>query len=132
MPAWRRSFCWRRRWRRPARSATELAGAAGELIYWHLTGGYEPGEVRTLFKGDAAGDRRGRRRPARDNLGALIDAYDEPRPLLPVAAAPGPRAALLRLRPAGPRGRMGRGGRGSMMDRKAASAEHGHDGEGKA
>jgi ATP-dependent helicase/nuclease subunit B len=55
----------------------ELAGQAGELIYWHLTGGYEPGEVRSLFKGDAvaiAAAVAG----ARDSLGTLIDAYDQP------------------------------------------------------
>ncbi len=55
----------------------ELAGQAGELIYWHLTGGYEPGEVRSLFKGDAAAIADAVA-AARENLGALIDAYDQP------------------------------------------------------
>ena len=54
MPAWRRNCCWRRRWRRPGRSARQSAGAAEELTYWHLTGGFHPGELRALFKGDAA------------------------------------------------------------------------------
>jgi ATP-dependent helicase/nuclease subunit B len=55
----------------------ELAGQAGELIYWHLTGGYEPGEVRSLFKGNAAAIDEAVA-AARDSLGALIDAYDQP------------------------------------------------------
>ena len=56
---------------------TELAGAAAELVYWHLTGGYEPGEVRSLFKGDATANAAAVA-SARDNLGGLIDAYDQP------------------------------------------------------
>jgi len=31
-----------------------LRGDAAELTYWHLTGGFIPGDSRTLFKGDAA------------------------------------------------------------------------------
>jgi ATP-dependent helicase/nuclease subunit B len=31
-----------------------LRGEVGELTYWHISGGYEPGRVLTLFKGDAA------------------------------------------------------------------------------
>ena len=54
-----------------------LVGQAGELIYWHLTGGYEPGEVRSLFKGDATAIAAAVA-AARDSLGALIDAYDQP------------------------------------------------------
>jgi ATP-dependent helicase/nuclease subunit B len=52
-------------------------GAAAELAYWHLTGGFHAGDLRTLFKGDAdaiaaaVGD-------ARVALCALIDAYDAP------------------------------------------------------
>ena len=30
-----------------------LTGAAAELTYWHLTGGFQAGELRTLFKADA-------------------------------------------------------------------------------
>jgi ATP-dependent helicase/nuclease subunit B len=32
----------------------ELCGVATELTYWRLTGGYKPGESRTLFDGNAA------------------------------------------------------------------------------
>jgi ATP-dependent helicase/nuclease subunit B len=55
----------------------ELAGQAGELIYWHLTGGYDPGEVRSLFKGDSEAIAAAVA-AARESLGALIDAYDQP------------------------------------------------------
>jgi ATP-dependent helicase/nuclease subunit B len=55
----------------------DLTAQAGELIYWHLTGGYEPGEVRSLFKGDAAAIAEAVA-AARENLGALIDTYDQP------------------------------------------------------
>jgi ATP-dependent helicase/nuclease subunit B len=30
----------------------DLAGLVTELTYWHLTGGFVPGEIRALFKGD--------------------------------------------------------------------------------
>ena len=54
-----------------------IAGAAEELTYWHLTGGFHAGEVRTLFKADR--ERSPRRSPtAREALCALIDAYDAP------------------------------------------------------
>lgn len=55
----------------------ELTGTAEELTYWHLTGGFHPGELRTLFKGQpdaiaaAVAD-------AREALCRLIDAYDAP------------------------------------------------------
>jgi ATP-dependent helicase/nuclease subunit B len=55
----------------------DLAARAGELIYWHLTGGYEPGEVRSLFKGDATAIAAAVA-AARDSLGTLIDTYDQP------------------------------------------------------
>jgi len=54
---------------------SDYAGGAGELVYWHLTGGYEPGEVRSLFKTDASAIATAVE-AARDSLGALIDAYD--------------------------------------------------------
>jgi ATP-dependent helicase/nuclease subunit B len=54
-----------------------LTGRAGELIYWHLTGGYEPGEVRSLFKGDATAIAAAVA-AAWESLGGLIDAYDQP------------------------------------------------------
>jgi ATP-dependent helicase/nuclease subunit B len=53
------------------------SGMADELTYWHLTGGFQAGELRALFKGRAdaiaaaVGD-------ARDALCRLIDAYDAP------------------------------------------------------
>jgi ATP-dependent helicase/nuclease subunit B len=55
----------------------DWTGTAAELAYWHLTGGFDPGDLRALFKGDAdaiaaaVGD-------ARVALCALIDAYDAP------------------------------------------------------
>jgi ATP-dependent helicase/nuclease subunit B len=55
----------------------DLTGQTGELIYWHLTGGYESGEARSLFKGDAPAIAAAVA-AARDSLGALIDAYDQP------------------------------------------------------
>ncbi|HEY1935118.1 MAG TPA: double-strand break repair protein AddB [Acetobacteraceae bacterium] len=55
----------------------ELAGAVAELVYWHLTGGFQPGELRSLFKGDAAAIADGVE-GARTSLGALIDQYDDP------------------------------------------------------
>jgi len=55
----------------------DFAGDAGELVYWHLTGGYEPGEVRSLFKGDAVAIAAAVA-SARESLGTLIDAYDQP------------------------------------------------------
>ena len=59
MPAWRRNCCWKRRWRRPVRSAIRSAGASEELTYWHLTGGFHAGEERTLFKARCGSDRGG-------------------------------------------------------------------------
>jgi ATP-dependent helicase/nuclease subunit B len=59
-----------------------LRGPTGELAYWHLTGGFSPGEERALFKGNAdaiaaAID------TAETMLRRLIAAYDEPnRPYL--------------------------------------------------
>jgi ATP-dependent helicase/nuclease subunit B len=54
-----------------------LTGTVEELTYWHLTGGFHAGELRTLFKGKpdamaaAIAD-------AGDALCRLIDAYDAP------------------------------------------------------
>jgi ATP-dependent helicase/nuclease subunit B len=54
-----------------------LRAAAGELVYWHLTGGFVPGEARSLFKGDAAkiGDVVV---TADTKLRELIAAFDDP------------------------------------------------------
>jgi ATP-dependent helicase/nuclease subunit B len=54
-----------------------LAGPIAELVYWHLTGGFQPGEVRSLFKDDAAKIAAGVE-TARTELGRLIDRYDDP------------------------------------------------------
>ncbi len=54
-----------------------LAGAACELAYWHLSGGFQPGEVRTLFakrQDDIPAAVAG----ARDSLCRLIDDFDAP------------------------------------------------------
>jgi len=56
----------------------ELTGPVAELVYWHLTGGYQPGDVRSLFKGDTAAIAAGVD-AARSELGGLIDRYDDPR-----------------------------------------------------
>ena len=77
MPAWRRNFCWRPRWPRPARSARTLTGAVEELTYWHLTGGFHAGESRPLFKADA-GAIAAATAEAREALCRLIDTYDAP------------------------------------------------------
>jgi ATP-dependent helicase/nuclease subunit B len=52
-----------------------IAGTAAELTYWHLTGGFQPGELRTLFKADAAAIAAAVAE-AREKLCGLIDAYD--------------------------------------------------------
>ena len=55
----------------------EMAGRACELTYWHLTGGFVPGEVTSLFKQDAAtiGGMVG---TAREKLSALVARFDDP------------------------------------------------------
>jgi len=53
----------------------ELAAEAGELVYWHLTGGFEPGKVRQLFKN---GDLAAGIAAAGEKLLALVDAFDDP------------------------------------------------------
>ena len=55
----------------------DLVGRAAELTYWHLTGGFVPGEVKRLFKGDAtrtadAAD------AAQASLMRLVRTYDDP------------------------------------------------------
>ncbi|HXT81645.1 MAG TPA: double-strand break repair protein AddB [Acetobacteraceae bacterium] len=54
----------------------DATGPAAELLYWRLSGGSEPGEARSLFKGNsdeivAAVDM------ARERLCALIDDFDQ-------------------------------------------------------
>jgi ATP-dependent helicase/nuclease subunit B len=54
-----------------------ITGTAEELTYWHLTGGFHAGELRTLFKANAAAIAAAVAE-ARTALCALIDAYDSP------------------------------------------------------
>ncbi len=54
-----------------------LVGPARELTYWHLTGGFVPGEITSLFRQDA--DAIGATvATARDRLAALVAAFDNP------------------------------------------------------
>jgi len=55
----------------------EVAGESAELIYWHLTGGFEAGKATTLFKGDAAKVAEASD-TARGKLRDLIAAFDDP------------------------------------------------------
>ena len=60
----------------------DIAGRAVELAYWHLTGGFEAGQVKPLFKGraDEIADAVA---AARVSLRALVEAFDDPaRPYL--------------------------------------------------
>ncbi len=60
----------------------DFAAAGGELAYWHLTGGFKPGELRALFKGQVQSIDDGVIQ-ARNKLMELVDAYDDPgRPYL--------------------------------------------------
>ena len=82
-----------------------------ELIYWHLSGGFDPGASVSLFKGNAAAIAAAVAE-AEAALARLIDAFDDPaRPYLS-HPHPGARAALRRLRATGAGGGMvgGRGG----------------------
>ncbi len=55
----------------------ELVGPASELTYWHLTGGFVPGEVTSLFKQDAAAIGTVVA-TARERLAGLVAAFDDP------------------------------------------------------
>ncbi len=55
----------------------EAAGRAGELTYWHLTGGFVPGEVKTLFRGDEARVAESVA-TARRAIATLVGAFDDP------------------------------------------------------
>ncbi len=54
-----------------------LTGAAAELTYWRLTGGYVPGEATSLFKNDPAVVAE-KSREAAQKLGELILKFDDP------------------------------------------------------
>ncbi len=68
----------------------DLAGQAVELTYWHLTGGFVPGEVTTLFKKDPDAIAEVIA-TAREKLAGLIAAYDDP--ARPYLSRPHPGAA---------------------------------------
>ena len=55
----------------------DLAGVTGELVYWHLSGGMDPGKAVPLFKKNP-GDIPDAVRDAKERLGELIDAFDQP------------------------------------------------------
>ncbi len=55
----------------------EMAGRACELTYWHLTGGFVPGKVISLFGQDADGI-ADQVDTARAKLSALVAAFDDP------------------------------------------------------
>ncbi len=55
----------------------ELAGVTGELLYWHLSGGMDPGKAVPLFKKNPA-DIPDAVEDAKQRLGDLIDAFDQP------------------------------------------------------
>ncbi len=104
-PGSRRSCRWRRRWSPPAPSARP-DGPAAELAYWRLTGGYVAGEVDALFKRDPDATAARRRGAASSWRAWSPRSTTRTRPTCP-QPHPGRRAALLRLRAAGPGGRMG-------------------------
>jgi ATP-dependent helicase/nuclease subunit B len=55
----------------------DVAGQVAELTYWHLTGGFVPGEARALFKGDALRITDAAATAAA-SLAELIAAFDDP------------------------------------------------------
>nr|WP_294563552.1 double-strand break repair protein AddB [uncultured Rhodopila sp.] len=55
----------------------ELAGQTAELLYWHLSGGLDPGRAMSLFRKNP-GDIQAAVLDARDRLCDLIDAFDQP------------------------------------------------------
>ena len=55
----------------------DLRGDTTELTYWHLTGGYIPGEEVRLFRG-APSETAAQAGEAERKLCALITAFDDP------------------------------------------------------
>ena len=55
----------------------DLTGQASELTYWHVTGGFVPGEAHKLFRGDPARIAQ-EIETAQSKLCALIQAFDNP------------------------------------------------------
>ena len=56
----------------------ELQGMTDELVYWHLSGGIDPGEAAPLFKKPTSGSIAAAAQEAHDLLCNLIDAFDQP------------------------------------------------------
>ncbi len=54
----------------------ELCGEVGELVFWQISGGYEPGKVVSLFAGKPE-KTESVAAMARDSLHALVAAFDE-------------------------------------------------------
>ena len=55
----------------------DMAGEVGELAYWQISGGFEPGKIHTLAKGDP--DRTAEKAAeAQGALQALVAAFDDP------------------------------------------------------
>ncbi len=97
------------------------SGRACELTYWHLTGGFVPGEVASLFKQRCRPDRGDGGHGAGPAGGPGRDVRRSGPPLS-LAAASGAGAPLLRLHPTRPGGRMGRVGGGDERLPTTASA----------
>jgi ATP-dependent helicase/nuclease subunit B len=55
----------------------DYQGTVAELIYWHLTGGFIPGDTRLLFKADPVATGAAAT-AARDKLRDLVLAFDDP------------------------------------------------------
>jgi ATP-dependent helicase/nuclease subunit B len=55
----------------------DLRGDIGELTYWHISGGYQPGKVLKLFKGDAART-EAVAETASFSLQRLVASFDDP------------------------------------------------------
>ena len=68
----------------------ELRGRAVDLTYWQISGGYEPGACKQLFRGDA-GKVEAASLLATEKLAALVADFD--RPGRPYLSQPHPGAA---------------------------------------
>ncbi len=68
----------------------EVTGRVVELTYWHISGGYIPGEVRKLFKGDPEQIAAVAQRAA-ENVRSRAAAFDDP--AQPYLSQPHPGAA---------------------------------------
>ncbi len=55
----------------------DLAGKPVDLTYWHISGGYTPGQARALFRGKAE-KLEDTTQAAAAGLLALIAAFDDP------------------------------------------------------